>query len=633
MPVVEVRFRVRETGEFKKALNDNKKEADAVLDKIKQAGKQVGSNLVLSLRDARKVVNDLGGDTKRFESAVRQAGVSIRDAKVLTQQLNKELNASRREALGIQEAGKGMAKSLRDGAFAAEAMHRVFDKAKEKLKDLMELGKVKGLKEATADAMELQKQFDKLQAKLVLTQDPKQFASVRKAIEDTSIMHNIPQSTLVEAVLQAEESKSAGRELTLSGGGGLLKQLSKTAYGDYMEPAEMSSYIKSQVVQMKDLGLTTPEELAEMQGITRAGEQAGALSAKDIALKGGKIIAQLAGLRGTQKIPAYREGQAVLQTIGDAPGISGDVDVAVNRAENLVAKLADPKTRERIKEMTGINVMTKEGRMRPMATLMSEFAVSQKGGKFKIPETDEDLRIAEQDPKKKSLYKDFFEMFHDMQAREGFLAVYKGREKLRKLEGVDAAAGTAIIEQGYQARMGTMEGQLTQRQMRDELTHAQTLNEKFGYIRAAAEVTGQMGAKHPVLSEGIGMAGAIAGKAGPTAQAVVEAGLGGIAMGATGMNLEHPREQMQVNEHNQSMADSAERNRLAKYQIANLEKQIEETKRKLEDAQVQAKMQGVDLRVQVNVQSGQTATVTAEAKKTKAASQSGTRHPKKNGQH
>jgi len=626
MAVVEVRFRVRETGEFKKALNENKKESQALIDQIKNASKQVGGGLVLSLRDARKIINDLGGDTKRFEAAMRAAGIPLRDAKLLTQQLNKELNASRKEVLGIEQGTGRLTRAIREGTFAAEAMHRVFDKAKQAVDAMARLGKVKGLEESTADAMELQKQFDKLQGKLSLMKDPKQFAQVRKAIEDTSVLHNIPQTTLIDAVMQAQETKSAGRELTLDKGGALLKQVAQAAYGDFMEPGEVAAYLNSQVVLMKDLGLTDAKQLHEVQGITRAGEEAGALSARSIATKGGKIIAQLKGLRGTTGIEAYREGQGLLQTIGDAPGISGDTEVAVNRAENLIAKLMDKKTQERIKKTTGVDVVDKKGNLRKLTTVFAELAVSQKGGKFKIPESDADLAEAERDPKKASLYKDWFEWFHDMQAREGALAVFKGRDKLKKLENVDPSVGHKILQEGYEGRMQSFEGQLTQRQMRDELTHAQGLAEKFPWIRAAAEVKGQFEAKHPGLASAAGVAGDVAGIAGPKAKAAVEVGLATLAAGATGVNIEHPREKMLAEQHSAAMAESKQRTEEARQRLAALEKQ-------LADAQAKAREQGIDLRVQVNVQEGQSATVTTEARKTAQAARSGARKPVKSGQH
>jgi hypothetical protein len=61
MATVEVRFKVRDSGEFKKKIAEDKKEAEGLIDKIKQAGTAAGSTLLLSLKEARTVMNTLGG--------------------------------------------------------------------------------------------------------------------------------------------------------------------------------------------------------------------------------------------------------------------------------------------------------------------------------------------------------------------------------------------------------------------------------------------------------------------------------------------------------------------------------------------------------------------------------------------
>lgn len=621
MATVEVRFKVRDSGEFKKKIAEDKKEAEGLIDKIKQAGTAAGSTLLLSLKEARTVMNTLGGDTKQFESAMVRAGVPLRDAKLISQQLNKELNQSRREVLGIASGADRLATAMKIGAFGAQAMHQAFEKVKEKMDAILKLGKVKGIEESTADAMELQKKYDQLQRSMVLTNDPGKFAQVRKNIEEASILHNTPQAQLVSAVALAQETKSAGLELAYNDKGALLNRLAKAAYAQDISPEEYGQFVNSQVVSMKDLGLKTSSELEQKLAITRAGEQEGALKARDIDLKGGTAIAQFMGMRKTTGLTGFREGQALLQAIADAPGVSGNADKTVNLAENLLGKFADPKTNERMKKLTGVSMRDREGYLRDPVQFLAEFAVSQKGGKFKLPQTDADLIAAENDPKKASKYKDFFEIFTDKQAREGFIALSRGREKFRQLRDVSARTGSDILESNYEHRTRTQEGELQSQQMRDELTHSRKLAEKFSYISNVSNVVGRVRAEYPGLATGVEFASDVAGIAGPKAKAAVQlAGASGIAL-AGGANMQSPRDQMVQSERDQSRKTAEER----RTQLAASEKQLAELTAKAQEM-------GINVNVNVQVADGLSAKVTSEAKKTSKAAESGTRQNKRAGQ-
>ena len=486
---------------------------------------------------------------------------------------------------------------------------------------MVKLGKVKGLEESTQDAIELQKKYDQLQRSMVLTNDPGKFAQVRKNIEEASILHNTPQAQLVSAVALAQETKSAGLELAYNDKGALLNRLAKAAYAQDISPEEYGQFVNSQVVSMKDLGLKTSSELEQKLAITRAGEQEGALKARDIDLKGGTAIAQFMGMRKTTGLTGFREGQALLQAIADAPGVSGNAEKTVNLAENLLGKFADPKTNERMKKLTGVSMRDKEGYLRDPVQFLAEFAVSQKGGKFKLPQTDADLIAAENDPKKASKYKDFFEIFTDKQAREGFIALSRGREKFRQLRDVSARTGSDILESNYEHRTRTQEGELQSQQMRDELTHSRKLAEKFSYISNVSNVVGRVRAEYPGLATGVEFASDVAGIAGPKAKAAVQlAGAGGIAL-AGGANMQSPRDQMVQSERDQSRKTAEER----RNQLAASEKQL---------AELTAKAQEMGIKVDVNVQvaDGLSAKVTSEAKKTSKAAISGTRQNKRAGQ-
>lgn len=621
MATVEVRFKVRDSGEFKKQIAENKKESEGLIDKIKQAGTAAGSTLLLSLKEARTVMSSLGGDTKQFESAMVKAGVPLRDAKLISQQLNKELNASRKEVLGIASGADKLATAMKIGAFGAQAMHQAFAKAEEKLAAMVKLGKVKGLEESTQDAIELQKKYDQLQRSMVLTNDPGKFAQVRKNIEEASILHNTPQAQLVSAVALAQETKSAGLELAYNDKGALLNRLAKAAYAQDISPEEYGQFVNSQVVSMKDLGLKTSSELEQKLAITRAGEQEGALKARDIDLKGGTFIAQFMAMRKTTGLTGFREGQAILQAIADAPGVSGNSDKTVNLAENLMGKFGDDKTNERLKAATGVSMIDKKGYLRDPEKFLAELAVSQKGGKLKIPATDADLIAAENDPKKASEYKVFYDVWRDKQAREGIQALLRGRDKFKQLRDVSVTAGRDILESNYEHRTRTQEGELQSQQMRDELTHSRKLAEKFSYISNVSNVVGRVRAEYPGLATGVEFASDVAGIAGPKAKAAVQmAGAGGIAL-AGGANMQSPRDQMVQSERDQSRKTAEER----RNQLAASEKQL---------AELTAKAQEMGIKVDVNVQvaDGLSAKVTSEAKKTSKAAISGTRQNKRAGQ-
>ena len=621
MATVEVRFKVRDSGEFKKKIAEDKKEAEGLIDKIKQAGTAAGSTLLLSLKEARTVMNTLGGDTKQFESAMVKAGVPMRDAKLIASQLNKELNASRKEVLGIASGSDKLAGAMKLAAFGAQAMHQAFAKAEEKLQAIIKLGKVKGLEESTADAMELQKKYDQLQRSMVLTNDPVKFAQVRKNIEEASILHNTPQAQLVQAVALAQETKSAGLELAYNDKGAMLHQIAKAAYAQDIPAEEFGQYVNAQVVSMRDLRLTSASQLQQKLAVERAAEQEGALKTKDVSMKGGTFIAQWMALRKTTGIEGLRDAQAVLQAIADQPGVSGNIDKTVNLAENLVGKIGDEKTNERLKAATGVSMVDKKGYLRDPEKWLAELAVSQRGGKFKIPATDADLIAAENDPKKASEYKMFFDVWRDKQAREGIQALLRGREKYKQIRDVSITAGSSILESNYEHRMRTQEGELQTYQMRDELAHARKLGEKFRYIANISNVVGNARAEAPGASFAADIAGDVSGQFGPAAKGIVGVvGAAAIAAGTQG-TINNGRPAMLKAQAEQSKLTADER-----------AQKLADSQKELAALTAKAQEMGINVNVNVQVADGLSAKVTSEAKKTSKAAESGTRQNKRAGQ-
>lgn len=637
MSTIEVRFRVRDDGSVGKAVKEQAKESTQVLDKIKQAGKAVAGGLVVGLKDARKLLGEMGNDTKRFESAMKQAGVSVRDAKVLTQQLNKELNSSRKEALGIGQESSKFVKELKNGKIAAEVLVVAFERAKAALEEIQKLGKVKSLSESTKDAMELQEQFDKLQGKLDMFGDKAGFAQMRKGVEQASIATNIPQTKLIDAILSSEEAKTAGGKL-LENNGALLKNIGRVAYGDYMKDDEVPDYVKASIVMSENLKLN-PEQFKEVQGMTVAGERLGALPARDIYTKGGSVGAQLMRARQTSGPQAFKEMQSMLQAIGDSPGIDGNTKVAVNRAENAIAKLSDVKTGERFEETYGFHPYFKKGarkgQMRPLLEISEGIARAEKEGKLKLGK-DEELAGAKSDAKHKPGMLDRFEVMKDMQAREGVYALVSGIERQKALLAVDADKGTGIIDRGFIGRMRSGEGRLQEIQRRDEAEHARQLGEKMPGIVATADVSSQMWAKHPWLTSGIGFAGDIADKvAGSKAKMLTESIMtAGIAKMTLDENPIDPRDaevrdallqQTQADRAGQARRDEElanKRNAMARTRYPNPEH--DQQTHKPSDAQKPI--------INLFIESGMRATVTSGAAPTSKTAQGNPRTVTKAGQ-
>lgn len=624
-----VRFVVKDDKAVKDALKEQKGASDELVAAIKAASMSINGSMVLPLKDAWQLLKASGGDTKKFEQAMRQAGVPIRDAKLMAQELNKWMDQSRRAVLGIGVAGRQthgilamLPKALRDGAFAAEAMHRVLDKGREKLQEIAKIAKIKGFEEATQDAEELDKQLNKLRAKLNLIDDEKGFAGARETIQSVALQAGVPQKVAIEAVLAAQEKKSMGREV-LADNGAILRQLFKSGTGDFLENEEMASAVESQITTMKDLGLMSADDIRAMQGITRAGEEKGSLSAKNIQTKGGGVIAQLMGLQGTTGLNAYRKGQALLQTMADDPKLRGDIDLSVNRAENMLSKLADDKTRERFRATYGFDPMlidkkTGSATLRPMEEIATGIRRAETEGKLSLKSANDSIAKAKSRGKKVGRIQ-LYEVFRDAQAREGMMSVIRNPERLTELENVDPEMGNSFLDRGYSFRMATHEGVGKARQARAEVFSYQNfLKQKY-----ALEATSEM------MSEAQNHAPGAAGIVDTTAQlgsrlwgdkgtALIQAG----GLSALGIYANWKRGKTQdISSYTENRRDQ--------------ERQEEKMDKALADLLSKQKEQERHLAVTLNVnfQNGQQATVTAEAKTGKEAARGGKRVPTKAGQH
>lgn len=617
-----VRFVVKDDKAVTDALKNQKGASAELVKAIQEASKSINGQMVLPLKEARQLLVQSGGDTKKFEQAMRQAGIPIRDAKLMAQDLNKWMDNSRKTILGIGTASRSFAEQLRNGVFAAEAMTRVFDKGKQKLQELAKIAHIKGFEESTQDAAELDKQLNKLRAKLSLINDEKGFAAAKETIQSVALQAGVPQTVAIEAVLGAQEKKSMGREV-LAKNGAMLRQLLVAGTGDYLDNEEISSSVESQITTMRDLGLTSAEDVTAMQGITRAGEEKGSLSAKNIQTKGGGVIAQLMGMQNTSGLVAYRKGQALLQAMADDPKLRGDIDLTVNRAENMLSKFADEKTRERFKETYGFDPMRVDKRtgaasLRDPDEIASGIRRAETEGKLRLANQSDPLSKAKAGGRKVGRIK-LYEVVKDMQAREGVMSILRNPERIKELENVDPKLGQSFLDEGFDFRMGTYEGQTKARLSRAEVFGYQNFMKHRHKIQAASEIMQEAQNQTPGAASVVNVAGDLAGRwTGDKGKAIVE----GFGLSAIGLYANYKRKQTsEISTEAEIRKDMERKKQSSEENLQKLQQQRDELQRKLE------------VNVNVTLQNGQKASVTAEARSPQQAARGGKRVPVKPGQH
>ncbi len=566
--------------------------------------REVKEGVVVSLREARTMLQNMGGDMEKLRATLRLLGVDQRDINLLTRETGKEWDENRRKVLGIQTVMGRLTQAIKDGSLQASAMAGFFEKAQAAIVAIKALGGAKSFAENTTDAVATQEKYDTLQEKTDLVGTPEKnakFTQLRQNVRRISLGTNIPQSVLLDALLKAEEAQSAGKELALDNGGALLEQLARTAYGDRSEDVPES--IKTSVDLYKGLKFKDAGELRTAQGVIRAGEQKGAISAQQIGNKGGLFIGQLAELQGTSGLEALRRGSALYQAEGSAPGINGNFAETDTRLKDLLGKLVDPRTRARLKEAFGVNTLTPEGKLREIPTILSELA--RTGA---VPTTDEDLKEAERDPKKKAKFVQFFEVFREQQSRQGLIGLLSQREKIRPLENVSAEEGTRLLEGGFTHRSLGLQAGKDAIQRRDEETHLADIEDRQRKINRVTNVVSAAEAQHPYAAAGLGVVGDIAGYFGGAKWKVAGDSLtAGLLAAATDTTI--PKEK----------SDQARWER----QYANFDsatKRFEEAVTKLTEVPPGG--------VQVQVQEGLHTTVTPAAKTSQQAAKSGTRTPR-----
>lgn len=425
----------------------------------------------VSLKVARTFAKTFNGDLERTATHLRGAGASTNSIRVAMAALQVEAKGVNKETGEASTKADAFTKSLKDGSLAAGLVKNALAAVQKQLEDLNELAGVDSGKEGIKKSLELDKKFNKFE-KLVEVTGPEEAAQLRTNVKRISLETNQTQETVLEAALGIQETKSAGREYLLDNGGRGLQALLKHSYGDFQEGNEAVQAAQAAVVGAKDLGLTS-EQLSEGQNILAAGEKVGSLTGKGVLTKFGGVGANLAGLRKTTGLGALRESQAFAQVLGDVPGLSGNIDRVKVIGENVVGKLADTNTQDRLKEIAGISTF-KDGKLRPLADIAEDISTFR----AKDPRNEQKL----------------YEVFRDIQARQGILGISTPERvaKLREYEKVDPAAGAAAINSGFVKRVFSIEGKLTAQQLERQAQEYDKLGGRAGALLEVGRASQQL---------------------------------------------------------------------------------------------------------------------------------------------
>jgi hypothetical protein len=460
----------RESVEARKQILGISQGLDETATKVK-AAKAESDGFNVSLKTARTFAKVFNGDLEKTATHLRGAGASTNSIRVAMAALQVEAKGVNKETGEAAGKADSFTKSLKDGSLAAGVLKSAIAAVAKQLEDLSELAGVDSGKEGVKKSLDLDKKFNKFE-KLVEVTGPEEAAQLRANVKRISLETNQTQETVLEAALGIQETKSAGREYLLENGGRGLQALLKHSYGDFQEGSEAVQSAQAAVVGAKDLGLTAAE-LAEGQNILAAGEKVGSLTGKGVLTKFGGVGANLSSLRKTTGLGALRESQAFAQVLGDVPGLSGNIDRVKVIGENVVGKLADTQTQERLKDVAGISTF-KDGKLRPLADIAEDIS----NFRAKDPKNEQKL----------------YEVFRDIQARQGVLGISTPERvaKLREYEKVDSAAGAAAISSGFVKRVFSLEGKLSSQQRQREADEYDELAGRAGSLLEVGRVSQQL---------------------------------------------------------------------------------------------------------------------------------------------
>lgn len=608
----------RESVEARKQILGISQGLDETATKVK-AAKAESDGFNVSLKTARTFAKVFNGDLEKTATHLRGAGASTNSIRVAMAALQVEAKGVKTETQKTGEELGQMEGKIRRGVLAAEAIKRAFEAAGKALSDLNELAGVDSAKEGVKKSLDLDKQFNKFE-KLIEVSGPEEAAQLRRNVKNVSLSTNQSQATVLEAAIALQETKSAGREYLLENNGAGLQAFLKHAYGDFQEGSEAIESAKAGVIAAKDLGLTATQ-IPEAQGILAAGEKGGSLTAKGVQTKFGGVGSQLASLRKTTGIQALRESSALAQTLGDVPGLSGNIDQVKVIAENLLSKLADSETRARLKEEAKIETFDKSGKLRPIADIVGDIS------KFRAAAPQNEQKL--------------YTVFRDIQARTGVLGLSTPERvaKLREYEGVDASVGTATIASGFIKRVFSVEGKLTAQQLQREAIDYEKLAGRADAILLAGEAANKL-QETPILGAAAQAGVQVAQLGGPRA-AFIGAAITSLATAGSYLASNDPKNPFKYQ--NAQAVAAADAQRIGNIQSSSAEDQkINNQIRAIQAAAAKSGVnldlsgnnptitstndKGVKVQVEIKVdQEGKVSEVTSESKNTKTAAKGNTR--------
>jgi len=594
---------------------------DDLAEKTKKAARE-SDGFAVNLRTARTFAKVFNGDLEKTAQHLRASGASANSVRVAMAALQVEAKGVKTETKTISQEIDEMEGKIRRGVLAAEAIKRAFEAAGKALSDLNELAGVDSAKEGVKKSLDLDKQFNKFE-KLIEVSGPEEAAQLRRNVKNVSLSTNQSQATVLEAAIALQETKSAGREYLLENNGAGLQAFLKHAYGDFQEGSEAIESAKAGVIAAKDLGLTAAQ-IPEAQGILAAGEKVGSLTAKGVQTKFGGVGSQLASLRKTTGIQALRESSALAQTLGDVPGLSGNIDQVKVIAENLLAKLADSETRARLKEEAKIETFDKSGKLRPIADIVGDIS------KFRAAAPQNEQKL--------------YTVFRDIQARTGVLGLSTPERvaKLREYEGVDASAGTATIASGFIKRVFSVEGKLTAQQLQREAIDYEKLAGRAGAILQVGEASQKL-YETPVAGL-IAESGAQIAQSGGVKGALVGSAISALATAGAFFSSADSKNPFKYQ--NAQAVAAADAQRIGNIQSSSAEDQkINDQIRAIQVAAAKngvnldlgadsstvsyKKDDGINVKVEIKVDDGKVASVTTESKDTRAAAKGNRRQQTK----
>jgi len=594
---------------------------DDLAEKTKKAARE-SDGFAVNLRTARTFAKVFNGDLEKTAQHLRASGASTNSIRAAMAALQVEAKGVKTETQKTGDELGQMEGKIRKGVLAAEAIKRAFEAAGKALSDLNELAGVDSAKEGAKKSLELDKKFNKFE-KLIEVTGPEEAAQLRRNVKTVSLSTNQSQATVLEAAIALQETKSAGREYLLENNGAGLQAFLKHAYGDFQEGSEAIESAKAGVIAAKDLGLTATQ-IPEAQGILAAGEKVGSLTAKGVQTKFGGVGSQLASLRKTTGIQALRESSALAQTLGDVPGLSGNIDQVKVIAENLLSKLADSETRARLKEEAKIETFDKSGKLRPIADIVGDIS------KFRAAAPQNEQKL--------------YTVFRDIQARTGVLGLSTPERvaKLREYEGVDASAGTATIASGFIKRVFSVEGKLTAQQLQREAVDYDKLADRAGAILLAGEAANKL-QETPILGAAAQAGVQVAQLGGPRA-AFIGAAITSLATAGSYLASNDPNNPFKYQ--NAQAVAAIDAQRIGNIQSNSAEDQkIKDQVRAIQVAAAKngvnldlgadsstvsyKKDDGINVKVEIKVDDGKVASVTTESKDTRAAAKGNRRQQTK----